>query len=179
MMSPKQDFSISMAAANLYGLIIALPFFVAWPALYALVWGPARLLDALLTTFHSWLFLALLIGGIIAHEVLHAIGWQTFGRLPRGTVKFGFHLQTLTPYAHCPVPLSIRAYRLGGLLPGLALGFIPAALGIISGSGALMLYGMLFSVTASGDLLSLWLLRRVPSDKLVEDHPSRVGCYVL
>ncbi len=177
-MDTRQDFSISMLAANLYGLLIAIPFFVVWPALYGAVWGLEKLLDALLTTFQSWLFLVLLIGGLAAHEGLHAIGWQIFGRLPWGTVKFGFHLKTLTPYAHCPVPLPIRAYRLGGLLPGVALGLLPAALGVITGSGAWMLYGMLFSVAASGDLLSLWLLRRVPSDKFVEDHPSRVGCYV-
>ena len=177
-MDTRQDFSISMLAANLYGLLIAIPFFVVWPALYGAVWGLEKLLDALLTTFQSWLFLVLLILGMAAHEGLHAIGWQIFGRLPWGTVKFGFHLKTLTPYAHCPVPLPIRAYRLGGLLPGVALGLLPAALGVITGSGAWMLYGMLFSVAASGDLLSLWLLRRVPLDKFVEDHPSRVGCYV-
>jgi len=31
-------------------------------------------------------------------------------------------------------------------------------------------------MAAVGDAMVLWLLRGVPGDTLVEDHPDRVGC---
>lgn len=174
----KQDYSISMLAANVYSLLIAIPLFASITGVYGIVWGMERLGRALLLVGYIP-FLLLIIVGTVVHELLHAAGWIYFGHLPRGTVKIRLHLKTLTPYAHCTELLDIRPYRLGGLLPGLALGFIPALLGILTGYGPLMTFGMLFSLAASGDLLSLWILRHVPPGSQVEDHPSRVGCYVI
>ena len=169
---------MSMLAANLYSLIIALPLAMGLLGLYALLWGTDKLLSSLYTIYLSRSFILALIVGIVLHELLHAVGWRVFGHLPRGAVGFGLHLKTLTPYAHCSEMLDIRVYRLGGLLPGLILGFIPAALGLLLGHDWLINFGMLFSVSASGDLLSLWLLRNVPAHSQVQDHPSRLGCYV-
>lgn len=33
--------------------------------------------------------------------------------------------------------------------------------------------------SAGGDWLILWLIRNVKAGSLVEDHPSKAGCYVL
>lgn len=176
--SEKQDYSISMVAANVYSLLIAVPMLMVIIGLYIAVWGLAPVLQSDMPPLQAGFFIFLMIVGVFIHEGLHAIGWQVFGQLPRGSVKFGFHLKTLTPYAHCTKLLNIHAYRMGGFLPGLALGFVPAVIGIVTGSGPSAAYGLLFSIAASGDLLSLWTLRNVPSNSLVEDHPSRVGCYV-
>ena len=174
----KQDFSISMLAANLYSLIIALPLCIGLLGVYALRRGTEQWLSSFHAIYTSPWFILSIIVGVIVHELLHAVGWRVFGHLAPGAVTFGIHLKTLTPYAHCTERLDIRAYRLGGLLPGLVLGFIPAALGLITGNPWLINFGTLFTLAASGDLLSLWLLRNVPKHSLIEDHPSRVGCYV-
>jgi len=63
-------------------------------------------------------------------------------------------------------------------LPALLLGVLPGLIAGITGSGWLMAYGALMLAMASGDLLVLWLIRDVPSGRLVRDHPSEVGCEI-
>jgi hypothetical protein len=46
------------------------------------------------------------------------------------------------------------------------------------GSGGWTVYGVIFLIAAAGDFIVLWVLRGVPGDVLVEDHPTRAGCYV-
>lgn len=64
-------------------------------------------------------------------------------------------------------------------MPLLLLGVLPSLLAIVGGQGGMMAFGLFFTFAAGGDMLILWLLRDVPGDALVEDHPVRAGCYVL
>jgi hypothetical protein len=173
----RRDCSISLARANLIVLLGSPPLAAAMYLLYVfLAPSLARLpeMDA-----GRWmLYLALLIAGITLHEVLHALGWIVAGRLPVSAAGFGFKLRTMTPYAHLRSPVPARTYRFGILLPLLILGLPPYLLGLLLGNQALMFYGMFFTLAAGGDLLVLWLLRGVPGTSLVEDHPSRAGCWV-
>lgn len=127
--------------------------------------------------------LGLLIAGfvilIVAHEGLHAAIWKAAGGLRWSDFRFGVQLSTLTPYAHAKVPMTARAYRLGAIAPALVQGVLPWSLGIIFVSPALALIGSLMMVAAAGDLLILWLIRRVSPADLVADHPTNFGCLKL
>ncbi len=59
------------------------------------------------------------------------------------------------------------------------LGILPAAAGLVTGNPWVMFFGIFFLLAASGDAVILWLLRGVPANALVEDHPTRAGCYVI
>jgi hypothetical protein len=54
----------------------------------------------------------------------------------------------------------------------------PIMAGWITGNGWLLCFGLLFLIAASGDFLVLWLMRDIPADWMVEDHPHRAGCVV-
>lgn len=176
----KADYSISMVKANVYSLFFALPFAFFFSLLFILRWGPARFGEGF-SSFAGNLpvFLGVFAVGVAAHELIHGITWALAGRLPLKAVRFGFLWKTLTPYAHLSGPLEVNAYRTGALMPGLLLGALPAALAIITGSGWLLAFGMLFIVAACGDMLIVWLIRSVPAGRLVEDHPTRAGCCVI
>ena len=116
--------------------------------------------------------------GILAHEAIHGLSWAYFSGKSLSAVKFGFQAKTLTPYAHCKEPIEARAYRLGTAMPGLVLGILPSLVGIASGSGWIMLFGLFFTLFAGGDVVVLWLIRKVDAKALVEDHPTNAGCYV-
>jgi hypothetical protein len=75
--------------------------------------------------------------------------------------------------------MEARTYKIGAAMPGLLLGLLPASLALLSRNGWLLIYGVLFTWTAGGDALILWLLRNVEPGARVEDHPTKVGCYVL
>jgi hypothetical protein len=58
------------------------------------------------------------------------------------------------------------------------LGIFPLLISIISGSVWVFWFGMLFTISAAGDFLILWIIRKVEPETMVEDHPTRAGCYI-
>jgi hypothetical protein len=176
----KTDVSISIAEANKAALLFAVPVTIGLIGLYLAEWGLGRLLHGLRTSpglLIGWLVLVVI--GVGVHEVIHGLAWAALGRQPLSSIQFGFDRKAFAPYCHCTLPMEVTAYRLGAVLPALLLGVLPYAVGLARGYAWLMAYGVIFITAAAGDLLVLWLLRRVPAGKLVADHPTRAGCYVL
>ena len=164
-----------MERANLIALFTSIPVAVAQFGFFILMHGTA----GLETTWNSVLLIALVLFGIVVHELLHGIGWVLFGRKPFSTIKFGFQWKTFTPYAHLTEPVEINAYRIGTFLPGLVLGILVYGFSLLLGDGNLFWFSLVHTSAAGGDWLILWLLRNVKSGSLVEDHPTNAGCYVL
>lgn len=176
----KTDLSISMGKVGVYSLIIVVPVAAILVYAFTFRWGFDRFktgFDALFANF--LIFLLVFFLGIIVHETIHGFTWMIFGKKPFSVIKFGFQLKTFTPYAHCTEPMRVNPYRIGAAMPGLLLGLLPALIGIFNGNGWLLAFGLLFTTAAGGDMLILWLIRNVSSDKLVEDHPTQAGCYIL
>ena len=77
----------------------------------------------------------------------------------------------------------IALFTLAGIalagVPGVVLGVAPALAGLVLGAGDVFWFGFIFTLAAGGDALILWLLRGVPGDRLVRDHPTKPGCLVL
>ena len=168
-----------MGKANVYSLFFAVPIVGIFAWIYIYRWGVGQFaagFDDLFANF--FIFLVVFFLGIIVHELIHGFIWMFFGKLPFSAIKFGFQLKSLTPYAHCTVPLKVNPYRIGAAMPCILLGVLPALIGIINGNGWLLAFGLLFTTAAGGDLLILWLIRNVSNDKLVQDHPTNAGCYV-
>lgn len=174
----KRDVSLSMEKVNVMAIPIAFLPVVVVCAPFLLLWGSARLLGGGHELFHWYVIVPALVGGIVVHELLHGIAWAMFGKKSISTIRFGISWKTLTPFAHCSEPMSARAYRWGAVMPGMALGAIPALYGLLAGSGGWALYGMIFLIAATGDFIVLWVIRGVPATVLVEDHPHRAGCFV-
>lgn len=129
--------------------------------------------------FESGAFLLAITAAVIAHEALHAIGFRYFGGAPWKQIRMGMQWRTATPFARALVPVSARAYRRTAALPGLVLGALPMAAGVLldvpfaSGFGVLMLAG------AGGDAAIIWAMRSAPDDALVLDCPHALGCLVV
>jgi hypothetical protein len=173
----RQDLSVPIGWAYLYMLLLAVPLTAALALAFVGVWGWDRFSDGL-GRFLEWPSLvASLVIGVPLHEVLHGLAWAFFGQRPLKDVRFGVQWKLLTPYAHLQVPIRARAYRLGAAMPALLLGLLPYLVGLVVGDGWFTALGLLYLFAAGGDLLVLWLLRKVDGQALVEDHPSRAGCY--
>jgi len=183
----KVDYSMSMAQANLYTLLIMVPIIIVLGGVYAALWGFQRPAVEFAALFDGpWRLVAaygvligILIVGVVVHELIHGLTWVLVGKKPWSAIKFGFQKSTFTPYTHLQEPLQAGAYRIGTWMPGFITGFLPAFYGILFGNSWLVMLGGLFICAAGGDLLILWSLRKVNKDALVEDHPTRAGCYVL
>ena len=174
-----EERTASVAEANVAAIVGVLPPLALLLVAYGFVWGAGALgdgFDALVDPL--WRFLLLVVGSVVVHEALHGIAWRLAGAAA-GSVSFGFQVKTLTPYAHSSAPMTATAYRIGAVTPGVVLGLVPAVAGLMLGAGAVFWYGVIFTLVAGGDALILWLLRGVPGDRLVADHPSKPGCLVL
>jgi len=172
----EQDLSVSLAAANMRSIVFALPPVVLIFALYILLWGRPHLSLDLSGVF---IMIGLFVLGVVAHEAIHGFVWALWGTRSFSTIKFGMNLRALAPYAHATIPMKAGAYRLGAVSPALILGAIPSFLGLLTGNFLATFFGIIFLAAAAGDFLVLWLIRNVPSQSLVKDHPTKAGCVVL
>ena len=119
-MENKRDLSISMARANIVVLFISIPVAILQFAIFSLVHGAEKLE----TTWNFVLLIAVVLLGVVAHELIHGITWAIFGNKPFSAIKFGFQGKTFTPYAHLKEPVEVHAYRIGAFMPGFILGIL-------------------------------------------------------
>ncbi|MDX1636623.1 MAG: DUF3267 domain-containing protein [Balneolaceae bacterium] len=173
-------YAISLIRANVISLVLFVPLSVLLLLPHGLLWGWAKTWrDLTLFYERQVLFLSLMAAGIIAHEWLHGITWKWLGGNSWKSITFGVNWSALAPYAHCKEPLAISVYRWGAAAPGLILGVLPYLAGMVTGYGWFTLFGYLLTITASGDFIILWLIRKLPGDALVRDHPGKAGCSLV
>jgi hypothetical protein len=172
------DRSVSMARANVLALAIV-------PLVAAVALVPFGVLHGWAPLGAGWervtaplLFVPLVLVSIVVHEALHGLGFLAAG-VPRASLRFGVQARTLTPYASCTVPITAARYRFAAALPALVLGVVPMLASWIVGSGDLAIYATWMLAFAGGDLLILWLIRDLPRETRVIDHPDRAGCRIV
>ncbi|MCB2203240.1 DUF3267 domain-containing protein [bacterium] len=174
----REDRSVSLLQANFLMVYFALPAVLVLGVPYLLLWGT----DGIRSIFVDGGLLPLLVAvavGIVVHEGIHGLTWKWLTGKPFGVIRFGFDWKTVTPYAHCSEPMEARPYRIGAVMPLILLGILPALYAVAFGSASWAAFGLFFTFAAGGDMLILWLLRDIDSTALIEDHPTRAGCYVL
>ena len=155
-----------------FGLFAGAEFLI-----FALFWGFAPI-KAASDILLPWFFFPVFAVGIVLHELIHGLSWMIGGKLSLIQMKFGFQVKSLTPYAHCTVPIPKSSYVFGTLMPSVILGFLPFFVSLANGNGWIFIFSVLFTFAAVGDFLIVWLIRSVEWDQLVEDHPENAGCYV-
>lgn len=124
--------------------------------------------------FNLWFILSLVLA-IVAHELLHGIGWAYYADGGMKSIKFGFNWKAITPYCHCKAPLQVKHYKIGAALPLIVLGLLPVAIALIIESGTFLAFGIILSCAAGGDILALIMLAKLNNEKWVYDHPEKMG----
>jgi hypothetical protein len=153
--------------------LMIFPLSVFWT-----MYGFDVFMDDLLTGRNLVLAIPAVVIGIVLHEGIHALGWIVFGRVPPRDISFGVDRKTLSPYAHAHSAMQAAGYRIGALLPGVLTGLLPTIIGVANTDAGLTLLGAFLLSAAVGDILVVWVIRRVPGDANVRDHPSKAGCLV-
>ncbi len=175
----ENDLSIPLWKANIYSLPIVIISLLLTVYPYSFLWGTTSIYSEFTSTSNFLLLILIFVIGLVLHELIHAISWVAFAKIPFSKIKFGFNVRSLSSYAHCGEVVTAKVYRNALLTPGIILGFIPIIISFISGSVWSFVTGLLFTVTACGDFLIFWLIRKVKNDQLVADHPERAGCKVI
>ncbi|MEZ4668351.1 MAG: DUF3267 domain-containing protein [Anaerolineae bacterium] len=170
-----RDISVPLTEIVARGLVLSLALMIV-PLI------PHILLHGFDFSYHPDLYLLFVVAIvvlIVAHEATHALGWMLFAGVPLRSIRFGFAVRTLSPYAHTQEPMPASGYRIGAALPLFVTGLLPVLIGTFANIGWLTGAGAMLVSGAVGDLFVLWVIRRVPADARVIDHPKNAGCYVL
>jgi len=184
----KEKHAIDLLKANKFGLRVLIITLILSLLIFYLVWGNTALtkfkdliaIDGLGSVMSGIVILfGVLIGGIVAHELIHGIFWALFAKRGFRSIKFGILKQYLTPYCHCKEPLKVKHYIIGALMPAVILGFIPTLLAIILGLPGWLLFGIFFISAAGGDLLMINLLQKEDKNAWTQDHASEPGYYMF
>ena len=168
---------MSAGKVNLYAMIFFIPIFLLFGLPFILIWC-IETVKAGKNDFINEYFLLILLSGIIVHELLHGIIWAKYANNGFKSIKFGVKWKVLTVYCHCKEPLQVKYYSLGGVLPGIVLGIIPSLIALVTGNSLLIVFGILFTWAACGDMFILWKLRKLDSETYISDHPSKIGFYI-
>lgn len=172
---------ISIDKANKVGICImlvsavayALPYFLIWPE--QLTWNTFEP-ESMLRLF---LYYVIFLAGIPVHELIHGITFACFAKKGFKAVSYGVIWSKLTPYAHCDEPLAVRQYVAALLMPFLLLGIAPAIAALIIGHFATLVFAIIFTASAAGDLWIAWLIMKEKKNATILDHPSEPGYYVM
>jgi hypothetical protein len=184
----KKELTMSATRANVLALLFAVPILLFYTLVYVGAWPEQFTVENLKAVSQTYgtlllympvILLLILIPGAALHELIHGITWAFFCKNGLKSIKYGVHWRALTPYCHCKEVLSLWAYMLGGAMPGLIMGVLPALAGILTGYFVVFLFGLFFTLAAAGDMLILWMLRHQKKNDLVQDHPDLIGCFVL
>jgi len=167
------EYTMGFRAANVYAFLLAFPILAILLLPFVMIWdyetfkvGKDAFMDY---------FFAIFFGGIVIHELLHAITFWYFVPNGRKSIKFG--IKWLTPYCHCKKPLKVKHYKLSAAMPLIILGLIPSIIGIILGHGGILSFGIFFTWAAGGDIMILFMLRKLDNNTYVFDHPGKIGFY--
>lgn len=175
------DASTSSLKFNLFAFLIGIILFIVAALLYILLWGTNSLGDTFSIEGYSegFTFLFFLLVGIWAHELLHGLGY-IMGGVNRSELKYGFNWKNVIFYVSCKVPVTMKTYKLAGILPLIVLGVFPTLIALLfEGLGLLFFWSLTMLMMCSGDIYMLLRIRNFPLNSLVIEHPKRVGCYVL
>ncbi|MBQ1477768.1 MAG: DUF3267 domain-containing protein, partial [Erysipelotrichaceae bacterium] len=119
----RTDLLIDILKANLFALLLCIPFFLVFGGAFFLVNRDRFDIGHPL----SFVFLMIAyLAGIVVHELLHGITWACFTPHGMKDIDFGVMKDTLTPYCTCGEPLKKGQYILGTLMPLLVLGILPS-----------------------------------------------------
>ena len=179
----KEDYTISIEKANLYSMVFILPVLFLFGTPFLIRWGwqgvKTGFLNLAKYPMSGLIYFISLFLGIVVHELIHGFVWALKAEKGWQSIEFGIKWKMLTPYTHCKVPLTVKDYSQGVVMPGLIIGIIPAIIAIINGSLLLWIFGLLFTIAAGGDFIALIMLSKLDNDQLIQDHPEQMGFIIF
>ncbi len=183
----REKLTINLVWAHIFSVLILVPIIIVFGIPYYMLWTPKLELTNYLDQIgvvgmfiRMFFMMVIYIVGVVLHELIHGITWSKFTK-QNGfrSLKFGVIWEMMLPYCHCKEPLRVKHYILGAITPAIFLGFLPSIIGVMIANIWLLLFGIIFTMAASGDFLIINLIRKENSEDFVQDHPSEVGCYIF
>ena len=179
----EKDLTIGVVYANVMAFVLGLPIIIVLGILFFKYYNMKNYyMSFIFTMKESIIFLIALLVLIVVHELIHGAFWAIFAKNHLKSIEFGFMVQYLTPYCCCKEVLTKGQYIIGGIMPTVLLGIIPAVVAIFSSSWLVFVIGCIMILSGGGDMtivLKLLMYRSQKQDVLCMDHPYECGLVVF
>ncbi len=166
------DKTFGVKAANVFGVLAALPFAGAAVILFVVCVHSVRNIFPMLFV-EIFLLAGLGLVSIPVHEALHGLFWGIANGTFRG-IRFGIMKELWTPYCTCEIPMKRWKYISGTAAPFIFLGIGFSAAGILTGFWLLLAVGVYNIFCAGADLLICFRVM-FSCPQIVLDHPNKCG----
>lgn len=178
---------ISLLVLAVFIILFVVPFHIIWMDEMLISYknyfeylGNAQFIHLLQGFIQKLIYLIIILFlSIILHEGLHGVGFFVFSKAGLKEIQFGILWKYLAPYAHCTIPITRGAYMASALLPVWIMALCPLIISFFNGSIYWLLYGIVLSWASTGDVISVWLALKIPSEKLLLDHHEHLGFFVV
>lgn len=178
----ENNLTIGVVYANVMAFVLGLPIIIVLGILFFKYNLGDSGLSFTFTIKESMIFLISLLVLIVVHELIHGAFWGIFAKEHLKSIEFGFMVQYLTPYCCCKEVLTKGQYIIGGIMPTVILGIIPAVVAIFTGSWLVFVIGCIMILSGGGDMtiiLKLLMYRSTKQEILYMDHPYECGLVVF
>ena len=178
----EKDLTIGVVYANVMAFVLGLPIIIVLGILFFKYNLGNSEMSFTFTIKESVIFLITLLVLIVVHELIHGAFWAIFAKNHLKSIEFGFMAQYLTPYCCCKEVLTKGQYIIGGIMPTVILGLIPAVVSIFTGSWLVFAIGCIMILSGGGDMtiiLKLIMYRSQKQEVLYMDHPYECGLVVF
>ena len=176
----KKDLTISVLTANIMAVIVMLPVIVLFYCMYFTI--NRESFTFYIDIVDAIIFLLYIAALIAVHEGIHGITWALFAKEHFRSIEFGVIWGMLTPYCTCKTELTKGQYILGGIMPTIIVGILPAIIAVICNYPWLFQISLCMIVGGGGDvliILKLLLYKANGKDSKYMDHPYKAGLVVF
>ena len=147
-------------------ILFGLPFYFLWrdniPFFHGTIEWSKRLIG-------MGIGLIITVIGIIVHELIHGFFGAIFNKNGFKSIKFGILPKRGMAYCANTETLIKNKYIVGLVMPGILLGIIPSVLSLFIGNFYLLIFGIVFTIAASGDIILLAKICKYDNDCWIED----------
>ncbi len=154
-------------------LLMIVVFYLSGDWLFRHIWSHREPLVHLYIPL--WVKALSFILAIVLHEGIHGLIFALYAPGGFRSVRFGFNAAMGAFYCHCTDAVKVKHYRRAGIAPLIILGLIPYGIALYTGIPWLRTFGLLLTVGGFGDLLVYIRLWRFDSNRMVRDHPEKLG----
>jgi len=168
---------LSILKLNIMAVLLTLAALYLVTLLYSAVWNEkvtaGKIFDVSGISFPA--IVAVIVIGIILHEMIHGFFFSLFTLKGMRSVKIGVLWKKLTPYCHCKEPVKRYHFIIATIAPMIILGIIPLSFGFVMKNFLLLQFGIVFVIAALGDIMLISLLIKEKNNSLIYDLPDEVG----
>jgi len=150
----------SILVLIIHGLVFGVLFHLLWPE--NIQAGLNMGGDSLTRLMRAGISLGIVfIGGVILHEIIHAIFFALFCKNKFKSVKISMRLHKGYAHCECKEILPTNQFAIGLLMPAILTGIIPSIISLFTGSFDLLFFSMIFLGMSGSDLL---VFKRIAKD---------------